>query len=94
MPVGREIGGITRIINLSFKLSGVKDEANVVKGLTTAANQAIVAIRTASLAWKAFQVGLGPMGWIMLAGGLLYEGVQIKNTFFTESEEAALRGRD
>jgi hypothetical protein len=34
------------------------------------------------------------MGWIMLAGGLLYEGVQVKNTFFTDTEEASARGRD
>ena len=87
----RSIGSATRIINLSFKLTGIKDETNTIKTLTGVIYQAITAIRIARLAWKAFQLELGPAGWLMLGASLLSEAVIIK-TEFSDTEESVARG--
>ena len=87
----RAAGSVVRIVNLSFKLSGIKDETNAVQELTKAANQAITAIRIAKLAWAAFTVGIGPAGWIMLGASVLGEADVIRQEF-TAKEEVGARG--
>ncbi len=93
------MGGIsesTRIVDLTFKLTGVEDELGIVKALTLGIQALAIAAlvaRGAVDALKVSTIGLGPagLGILMVAGGVAAAMVLWQNQL-TAVEEANYRG--
>ena len=83
---------VNRLINLTFKLSGVKDQQASVQQLTSSISEAMRAMRLMQLSAMAIEGSLGPLGWASLGIGVLTQAALIKSDF-TSTESVNARGR-
>lgn len=84
-------GGIVRIVDLTFKLSGISEQNKEIQVLVRAAQQGISILTVLYMTYRAVMLGMGPAGWILLGASLLSQGAMIA-TQFTDKEESIVRG--
>jgi hypothetical protein len=84
-------GGIVRIIDLTFKLTGFSEDHREIQGVIARAQQAISILIVLYATYRAVMIGMGPLGWIMLGASLLGVGASVFLEV-TDKEETVLRG--
>jgi len=82
---------ISRIVNLTFRMTNAKEQFEEVQMITKAIAHAIMMLRILRLAWKAYLGTLGPIGWMMLGVTAMTEVWMISQEF-TPKEEYGARG--
>lgn len=88
----RAAGGITRIVDLTFKLTGISKQNKEIEVLTRAAQRGISVLTILYMTYRMVMTGMGPVGWIMLGASALSQAYMIAGEF-TDKEEAIVRGR-
>lgn len=93
--IGAGIGGVSavvRLIDVSFKITGISEEHKEIQKITTAANTAVQTLLILYMTWKLIAASMGPMGWVMLGATALSQGMTIASQF-SDTEEVISRGK-
>ena len=85
-------GGIVRIVDLTFRLSGISEQSEQIQDLTRRAQMALNLLTSLYMTYRLVMTGMGPIGWVMLAATAIPQVAMIAGEF-TDTEESTARGR-
>jgi len=92
----RGLSRISRIVNLSFKVTGLKEQSSAVQALISSIQNLIHLIIMANMAWRGLQMAMAgnPLGWLLLGvtaltGVSLLQGASGPNEFEEYRSRAA-----
>jgi hypothetical protein len=94
MSIGMGLGmagfEANRIVSLTLRLSGVNEQNQQIKDLTSSIRESITALRILQLSVRLFEAS-NPLGWVLLGASFLSEATMVKSEF-TSTEEVDSRG--
>lgn len=87
------VGGIVRIVDLSFRLTGISEQNKMIQDLTRRANIAISVLTTVIMLQRMVAVGMIPgIGAAFMIGATVLGAVGMIIPEFTDKEESFVRG--
>lgn len=92
---GGALGGaraVVRIVDLSFKLTGISEQNKEIQGLVHAAQRAISILTVLYMTYRMVMAGMGPVGWLLLGATVLSQVAMVAGEF-SDTEEVISRGK-
>jgi len=85
-------GAIVRIVDLTFRITGISEQNERIQDMTRRANILVTTLTTVLMLQRLIMAGMGPAGWIMMGATVAGVIPSVMNEF-SDKEEAMVRGR-